>query len=270
MKSESEALEVLSQICPDDVMVDSYYRIEPSVFDHVEKLREISSDYADLSFVTWGYNSDTLPFNNVFNELITEDGLCRTFNMLDVVDLYLHNESFKFPKVDIRSNWTVQSYEDGYTDPLDFTAYPMNSLEPGKRTGMSIRLKIRKNDVDYGCKGPVNGFSLTLHTPDEFPQTGLHSHSIPFGRETSISVQPYVMSTSENLKRFEPKKRQCFFEEDKKLKYFKSYTQSNCKLECLTGKLCFKLLMTLGTFKSQFCLRINVEATWVRFVLDAA
>jgi amiloride-sensitive sodium channel len=44
-----------------------------------------------------------------------------------------------------------------------------------------------------------------------------------------------MMTTSPKLQSYDPKVRQCFFEDEKKLRFFKLYTQSNCEIECLAN-----------------------------------
>ncbi|KAG5875639.1 hypothetical protein JTB14_037316 [Gonioctena quinquepunctata] len=49
------------------------------------------------------------------------------------------------------------------------------------------------------------------------------------------------MTTSKEVKLFSPRDRQCYFSDERSLKYFKIYNPENCGLECLTNytlKLC--------------------------------
>lgn len=138
--------------------------------------------------------------------------------------------SLRFPNHKQNSTWTIFGYDNN--DPV---AYPKRVMGSGRKSGMSIHLIMRKKDVNNACK-ESNGFRLALHTPDEFPDMSSLYYKIPFNKETMMSVQPKVMMTSDELKEYRPRKRQCYFENDKPLKFFKAYTQSNCKLECLTGE----------------------------------
>lgn len=45
-----------------------------------------------------------------------------------------------------------------------------------------------------------------------------------------------MITTSESVKKYNPKRRECFFSSERRLKYFKTYSQLNCKLECLTNE----------------------------------
>ncbi|KRG07930.1 uncharacterized protein Dmoj_GI25715, partial [Drosophila mojavensis] len=50
-----------------------------------------------------------------------------------------------------------------------------------------------------------------------------------------VSVLPsYVVSTN-NLHEITAEKRQCFFDDERHLRFFRSYSQSNCQTECLAN-----------------------------------
>lgn len=84
------------------------------------------------------------------------------------------------------------------------------------------------------CRGPVQGFKILLHTPGEIPQVSKHYIRVPLQQEVLISVKPNMITTSDELKYYKPSQRQCYFEKERYLKFFKVYTQRNCELECLT------------------------------------
>jgi hypothetical protein len=50
-----------------------------------------------------------------------------------------------------------------------------------------------------------------------------------------VSVKPNMITTSDGLIGYAPNRRQCYFNDERQLKFFKVYTQSNCELECLAN-----------------------------------
>jgi acid-sensing ion channel, other len=225
-QEESTRLEALYQVC--EIMVDKTDSTEGNI---VQTLHNISNGFAELSFCH--HMKDKSSFSRYFETVITDEGVCYTFNMLNYEDLFKEGLSsdLQYPKNVPRSNWTIFGYENN--DPY---VYPLRVAISGKNNAFIITLKMRKKDVDTACNG-ANGFRLAFHTPDELPRFASYFLNIPFNVETSILIKPRVMSTSNNLKNYKPKERQCYFNGEKELKFFKAYTQSNCKLECLTGKL---------------------------------
>lgn len=124
--------------------------------------------------------------------------------------------------------------QGGYTTN-DVDTFPKRVLGPGARAGINIVLKLYENDTDYICRGPVQGFKILLHTPGEIPRVSKQYFRIPLRQEVVVSVKPNMITTSEGLTDYAPERRQCFFNDEKFLKFFKVYTQSNCELECLAN-----------------------------------
>lgn len=91
------------------------------------------------------------------------------------------------------------------------------------------------SNYDFVCRGPVQGFKILLHTPAEIPRVSKQYFRVPMQQEVVISVKPNMMTTSAGLKDYSPFRRQCFFNHERYLKFFKSYTQNNCELECLSN-----------------------------------
>lgn len=232
-ESEAAGFDALYQICD---IINNNFDESGTQQNYVDELKRIKNEFYSVSLASVASNADE-NFNKNFHEVITDEGVCHTFNMLDENDLYTESmtQKLRYPKHGIRSNWTIYGYD---TDAKTVT-YPIRVLGSGVKAGVFIKLKMRKKDVDYACKGGANGFRLVLHTPDEMPQPGAHYYLIPFNTLTIMSVQPRVMSTSDEMRRYLPIKRQCFFENEQKLKYFKTYTQANCKLEYLAGEVIF-------------------------------
>lgn len=57
----------------------------------------------------------------------------------------------------------------------------------------------------------------------------------PLDQEVVVTVKPDMMTTSVGLRGYDPKRRSCYFSEEKHLRFYKKYTQQNCDVECLTN-----------------------------------
>lgn len=208
-----------------------------------QTLRSITNDFSQISSLKIA----NLPFKftDCFKEIITSNGVCYTYNMLHHKDLYKKAmvKDLRYPKHEDRSNWTIFGYKT-----IDPAAYPNRVLGSGQETELKITLRMKKKNIDYTCKSSADSFRLTLHTPDEIPQTRSFFHRIPLNVETLISLEPKVMTTADELKVYVPKKRQCYFPGEKSLKFFEKYSQKNCKLECLAGESCFEFFFVDDNF----------------------
>ncbi|KAK9883353.1 hypothetical protein WA026_001528 [Henosepilachna vigintioctopunctata] len=180
------------------------------------------------------FMDEFLSFREDFRPLITEDGLCFTFNMLPTEEVfsdvaYIHPE---YSSSDPKSQWIPQS---GYRKKTDVHTYPRRALWSGAANSLKVVLAHRKSDIDYLCTGAEQGYKVILHFPTRIPRSILEYTMAPFGKATMISVSAQRMATSEVVKNYSPGKRDCYFEGEKKLQFFKIYSISNCAFECLTN-----------------------------------
>lgn len=132
-----------------------------------------------------------------------------------------------------KSDWTL---EGGYKSNLLINdTYPQRVFGAGARAGLFALLRLNSTDAEYLCRGPIQGFKVLLHIPGEVPQVSKHYLRVPMKEEVLISVKPNMMTTSESLAGYKPWERQCFFDAERQLRFFKIYTQRNCELECLSN-----------------------------------
>ena len=183
--------------------------------NYVEILRKISvpSDFLLFCKFKGKLEVDCLKF---FKETITDDGICYTFNMLKP------NELFKNDDEEIEeSTWSVTS---GY-DNKNSDVYPHRAVS-GADVGFNIVLNMKTSDIDFLCRGPVQGYKMKIHSPDEFPRMYSGYQRIPFNSEVIAHVKPELKLNSQ--------KEFCHSTSSKSLRYFKQYSQANCLAECLS------------------------------------
>uniref|UniRef100_A0A182ML87 Pickpocket n=1 Tax=Anopheles culicifacies TaxID=139723 RepID=A0A182ML87_9DIPT len=186
-------------------------------------------------------------------ETITEEGICYTFNMVPESEIFrksaLHTE-YNYTK-----DWSPY-FEDSsrIRDVRNGTLYARGA---GLHAGLTLYLKHIKEDTDYMCtvgtmelrihgdildphselppQGFSQGYKLMIHDPDEYPQVSMRNMRLPIGHEISIALKPQMMSTTQSAADYSWQKRQCFFNHERHLRFFKVYSQENCELECLTN-----------------------------------
>lgn len=133
-------------------------------------------------------------------------------------------------------NSTYWDLDEGYHDSNnddDTEPYPYRVFSA--RANLFALLRLFERDLEYVCRGPVHGFKVVLHVPGEVPQVSKHYFRVPILHEVLMSVKPNIIKTSEVLRNYEPNRRQCFFNSERQLRFFKVYTQRNCELECLSN-----------------------------------
>jgi amiloride-sensitive sodium channel len=83
------------------------------------------------------------------------------------------------------------------------------------------------------CKHP----SYEIHHSDEFPtyfEQQMFS-LFEYGTQVDIEVIPEVIRTDKVLLNLKPTERECYLPNERKLKFFKIYSQKNCEIECFTN-----------------------------------
>lgn len=145
------------------------------------------------------------------------------------------NEDLLFVKNNSKAeHWNL---EEGYNRKIevDPETYPYRVFGAGARLGLFALLRLYEQHLEYLCRGPVQGFKITLHTPGEVPQVSKHYFRVPYLQEVLVAVRPNMITTSDGLRHYEPNRRQCFFDSERYLRFFNVYTQRNCELECLSN-----------------------------------
>jgi amiloride-sensitive sodium channel len=71
--------------------------------------------------------------------------------------------------------------------------------------------------------------------PNEVPTTFHELTFLEISFQKVLFLHPKSFRTNENMKKFQPKIRGCYFENERKLKFFKIYTKAHCDLECMTN-----------------------------------
>lgn len=131
------------------------------------------------------------------------------------------------------SKWTL---DDGYEDDPAKEDYPIRVTGSGKIAALDLGLLLYERDYEYNCKGFDQGFLVTLATPGEtLILSSSNSLRVPALENTLIKIFPKLTTTSDGLISYSPNRRKCFFTFERRLRFFKMYTQNNCNAECLSN-----------------------------------
>lgn len=133
----------------------------------------------------------------------------------------------------------LQRSESTYSIPSK-TKYPLHVMPTDRsdECGLNMDLYFHLNDwqSNYNCSTPsTKHFKLYLHHPDEFIGVFSRPIDIGAGQLVSLLIDPSVIATPIDLSKFNVNQRECYFTFERPLKYFKVYTQNNCRNECFSN-----------------------------------
>ena len=173
-------------------------------------------------------------FGSEMDRVMTSEGFCATYNLQDYPLLFRENSDlssdFNSYKNNRTSTWNPL---DGYkSDEKD--QYPKRIFS-GSKSKVVFLLGQSANDVDEACLGPDQGFRIFWHMPNEIPSYMHRSVIVGIEKSKNLIMKATQIRTSDDLQRYTAKQRRCFFEDEKPLQFFKSYTKTHCDLECLTN-----------------------------------
>lgn len=145
--------------------------------------------------------------SEIMTPILTEEGMCLTFNTLSAMEIFreenIHKDYNYLVHNKTAEHWSL---EKGYSAAAKHTPYPLRVLSAGARAGIFVVLPLYKYDLDYICRGPVQGFKIHLHTPGEIPRVSKQYFRVPLNQEVVVAVKPNMITTSEGLRDYNPQR----------------------------------------------------------------
>ena len=150
--------------------------------------------------------------SELFRRVPTDIGMCCALNSADSLRESAYKNLIKTMQGDAKTR-LVESKE-------------------GLRNGHRLTLDLHSNTVSFGTlEQEYDAFKVFIGQPAEFPMMKEKGIRLEPGREHFIDLSATVLSTN-GIRDILPEARGCFFENEGDLDFYKSYTFSNCKLEC--------------------------------------
>jgi amiloride-sensitive sodium channel len=143
--------------------------------------------------------------------LLTDDGLCETFNAIDANLIFRNDtvdpkfiEEYQSEKQKEGNDPVLWSLEEGYHQGV--SNYPYRSFDSsanGLKFQLAIDEKTLKSLQTFCNKNPRN-FKLIFNHPAEVPRVSSNRLMIPFNRSVVILITPKITQTSDSLKSYDP------------------------------------------------------------------
>lgn len=155
-----------------------------------------------------------------------------TYEFTKICFVAPNSMAFEMMNVIDRRNASDWDPENGYHDFSDVDSYPIHVYSA--RDKGSLRFNIRSDDADieYVCRTLTAGFKVFIHPPGIVLKATDPFVRVSFSEAVDISIKPKLITTSNELRKYTPEQRQCFFPSERQLRFFKFYSQDNCLAEC--------------------------------------
>lgn len=173
--SDVEKLYVLSPLCDKlPKYLNDYIEmndLSATLADADEQFYRLAKRYAPaltdvLQECKW--RRDPINCSDIFNEVLTDDGICFSFNLLNSSELY--HEEFLHEHYHVTRHDKPSYYWNGVvpSNLNEDMIYPRRVLTGSE--GLRFELILPMRDKDYVCSGPVQSFKIQLHSSYEHPQ----------------------------------------------------------------------------------------------------
>lgn len=129
------------------------------------------------------------------------------------------------------STWNLHS---GYSKHSN-DSYPEHVHDTGLQSSLMVVLKEMKFNLDALCSGGSQGFIISAHVPNERPQMYKRYFYMPMEQSVLLTVDPVLLETDNRVLAYDLSARQCYKNEERKLRFYRQYTIHNCRLECLSN-----------------------------------
>ncbi|XP_050421683.1 pickpocket protein 28-like isoform X3 [Adelges cooleyi] len=130
-----------------------------------------------------------------------------------------------------KKNLNTWNPEVGFKPDLTPFDTPWRVTGDSVNNRVSLHFKFKRNP-GVNCPITGKGFVLIMHNPADAPISLQPTAYISGNRRVAVSSIISIWPTAPTIHAWSPKSRNCYFQHEKPLRYFKVYTENNCDIEC--------------------------------------
>ncbi|KAL3281010.1 hypothetical protein HHI36_004234 [Cryptolaemus montrouzieri] len=169
------------------------------------------------------WKNEKVDCDDYFNNDLTDEGLCCSFNRLPPNMVYWNPKSLSYLNQTYSNNIYDWNPEDGFPDVISAANenfIPRRPLGAGQHLGLSITLDTQVDK--YYCSSTYSvGFKIVLSNPIETPKTADFGFLLSPGVEARYVINPTIREATDSLKNVAIEKRKCYFSNERTLQYFR-------------------------------------------------
>ncbi|XP_064212989.1 pickpocket protein 28 isoform X2 [Tribolium castaneum] len=179
------------------------------------------------------WQNDNISCEEYFNNDLTDEGLCCSFNRLPAENIFKNPDDYTYLNHTFPKRIYDWSPEKGFKDDNDGDMGTIPIRPSGSGTHLGLSIVVDAQTDNYFCSSTNSiGFKIVLSNPIETPKIQDYGFLVSPGVEARYVIQPEIREATRSLRSVDVGKRQCFFQDERPLRYFRSYTKRNCRLEC--------------------------------------
>lgn len=96
-----------------------------------------------------------------------------------------------------------------------------------------IPIKLNRSELTNFCRAKQS--YIFFHLPSEIPTLFHETFPVTLDKLMAYRIVAESHQTDEALRGYSPQKRDCYFEGERQLRFFKTYTKAHCYWECMTN-----------------------------------
>ncbi|KAL7035082.1 hypothetical protein ACKWTF_008218 [Chironomus riparius] len=190
-----------------------------------------------------GYKNLPQDCTRTFYRVLTDRGFCFSTNLQGFSTIFNEKlisrdfNSYKKP-MNYTSDDKIENETTQWTLDKGYISEQKTDLLPMKITrGPSYGFNSFLNDSDPTniCTVFGNSFSYYIHLPNEIMLPFHQEHVVEFRKRKDVYLTAISYTADAGMRKFSPRSRGCYFEGEKQLKFFKTYTKALCEFECMTN-----------------------------------
>ena len=196
-------------------------------------VKGITSEAKDeISFIKRCYwKGKLISCNAIFQRRPTDQGTCCSFNM-EKAETILKDSKYKEAISHTQSEEARNGFEAG-EKPEWYIENGEPIPEVGRDKGLSLIVDSHSDHLSAASiSDNSRGFVTIVDDNDKFPLVSLSSIVARPGFESNIKVTALKLQAKDEIRKYAPHLRNCYFPDEYELEIHKFYSQPNCLFEC--------------------------------------
>ena len=200
-------------------------------------VKGVTSELKDeLAFIKKCYwKEKEIDCKAIFQKRPTNRGMCCSFNMKRA-DNFMKSSKYKNAIALQQSKDSNRGFESNgivVKNTQWFIGNNEPKAEPGIEKGLTLVVDSHSNRLSSASVfDNFRGFPIIIEDNQKFPTTSFSGKRVRPGFENNIEVSAFSLEARDEIRKYEPDQRKCYFPDEHNLKMHTYYSRSSCIFEC--------------------------------------